>query len=202
MTGLYYLRISPALTTQGHPEKPERASRCWQRLERSGLVDRCKRRDAKPMSQDEVRKVHSRAMVALAKSASEMGGGRLEADTPISPKSFDVALLAAGTAATAVDDVLAGVVSNAFCLVRPPGHHATPTQSMGFCIINNIALAARRALDQHQLQRILIVDWDVHHGNGTQDIFYGDGRVMFVSLHRHPFYPGTAWVNQTGTERG
>src|SRR5262249_1897763 len=111
---------------------------------------------------------------------------------------------AAGTCASAVSAVLTGPERNALCLVRPPGHHATPTQSMGFCLFNNVALAARRALDTHQLNRILILDWDVHHGNGTQDIFYEDPAVTFLSIHRFGagFYPGTGAADETGTRKG
>jgi acetoin utilization deacetylase AcuC-like enzyme len=113
-------------------------------------------------------------------------------------------LAAAGACVSAVDAVLAGVDPTALCLVRPPGHHATPTESMGFCLFNNIALAAHHARSRHQLNRVLIVDWDVHHGNGTQDVFYSDGQVFFLSVHRygHGFYPGTGAAGDTGTGPG
>src|SRR5204863_3396049 len=116
------------------------------------------------------------------------------------PRSYDVALAAAGTCAAAVDAVLAGEDRTALCLVRPPGHHATPRRSMGFCLFNNVALAARRALTRG-LARVLIVDWDVHHGNGTQDIFYSEGQVTFFSIHRYPFYPGSGDRDETGAGR-
>ena len=127
----------------------------------------------------------------------------LEADTVCSPASYQVALAAAGACASAVDAVLDGIDRTALCLVRPPGHHATPTHSMGFCLFNNVALAARRALERG-LSRVLIVDWDVHHGNGTQDVFYDDPRVAFLSVHRfgHGFYPGTGDIDETGTGDG
>jgi acetoin utilization deacetylase AcuC-like enzyme len=134
---------------------------------------------------------------------AEDGGGRLDPDTVVSPRSFEVALAAAGACASAVDAVLAGPQRTALCLVRPPGHHATPTRSMGFCLFNNVALAARRALKAHGLSRVLIVDWDVHHGNGTQDVFYADPAVMFFSIHRYGnFYPGTGAARETGTGPG
>src|SRR5207237_489847 len=126
------------------------------------------------------------------------------ADTIVSPASFDVALAAAGACVAGVDAVIRGPDRTALCLVRPPGHHATPTHSMGFCLFNTIALAADHARTAHGLTRILVVDWDVHHGNGTQDIFFADPGVLFFSIHRygHGFYPGTGAAEETGTGPG
>src|SRR5439155_4389997 len=126
----------------------------------------------KSLDEHTVAKLHAAKMVTAAKQVAEHGGGHLDADTVVGPESFNVALAAAGACAAAVDAVIKGPEHNALCLVRPPGHHATPTRSMGFCLFNNIALGARHATATHKLTRILIVDWDVHHGNGTQDIFY------------------------------
>jgi acetoin utilization deacetylase AcuC-like enzyme len=142
--------------------------------------------------------------VEVARAAAAKGGGFIEADTVVSADSFTVALAAAGACASAVSQVLNGTDRTALCLVRPPGHHATPTHSMGFCLFNNIALAARRAIDTHQLNRVLILDWDVHHGNGTQDVFYEDPAVTFLSIHRFGggFYPGTGSKDETGTGAG
>src|SRR5262249_37251587 len=132
------------------------------------------------------------------------GGGRLDPDTVVCPASLHVALAAAGACVAAVDAVVRGNDKNALCLVRPPGHHATPSHSMGFCLFNNIALAAQHARTAHGLNRILIVDWDVHHGNGTQDVFFADGEVFFYSIHRYGygFYPGTGAADETGTGPG
>jgi acetoin utilization deacetylase AcuC-like enzyme len=141
-------------------------------------------------------------LIARAVRVCEGGGGNLDADTPVCPASLEAALSAAGAGVDAVDAVLAGEAKTAFCLVRPPGHHATRRQSMGFCLFNNIAAAARRAVDRHQVDRVLIVDWDVHHGNGTQDVYYDDERVGFLSVHRYPFYPGSGAADETGTGRG
>ncbi len=143
-------------------------------------------------------------MIDALKQVCEMGGGHLAPDTLVSRDSFQVALAAAGACASAVDAVMAGPERTALCLVRPPGHHATPTRSMGFCLFNNVALAANRARSRHQLSRILIVDWDVHHGNGTQDIFWQDGEVAFFSIHRFGdgFYPGTGAADETGEGPG
>ncbi len=148
--------------------------------------------------------LHSPRVVQRVKEVAARGDGELDPDTIVSSASFSVALAAAGVCASAVDAVLRGEEKNALCLVRPPGHHATPTRSMGFCLFNNIALAAQHALTAHQLDRVLIVDWDVHHGNGTQDCFYEDPRVMFFSIHRFGmgFYPGTGDAGETGQGKG
>jgi acetoin utilization deacetylase AcuC-like enzyme len=140
--------------------------------------------------------------VENVRALAERGGGRIEADTTMSRRSYDVAASAAGAAVAAVDAVLERPRRRAVCLVRPPGHHATREGPMGFCLFNNVALAAQRAITQHKLDRILIVDWDVHHGNGTQDIFYTDPRVMFFSIHRYPFYPGTGAADEIGAGPG
>ncbi|WP_419950259.1 histone deacetylase family protein [Candidatus Palauibacter sp.] len=127
---------------------------------------------------------------------------RLDPDTPVSPGSWDAALAAAGCGVAAVDAVLDGTCRAAFCVVRPPGHHATRDRAMGFCLFNNIAVAARHALTRPGIDRVLIVDWDVHHGNGTQDIFYEDPSVFFLSMHQHPFYPGTGMADELGRGAG
>ena len=127
---------------------------------------------------------------------------RLDADTLVSPGSWDAALAAAGCGVAAVDAVLSGECRAAFCAVRPPGHHATPDRAMGFCLFNNIAVAARHARTRPGIERVLIVDWDVHHGNGTQDIFYEDPSVFFLSMHQHPLYPGTGMADERGRGPG
>src|SRR5690606_24817033 len=133
------------------------------------------------IAREEVLAIHAEKVMQVAELTCARGGGFLDGDTPVCPKSLEVALTAAGTAVAAVDAVLGGEDKTAFCLIRPPGHHATPTRSMGFCLFNSIALAAQRAMTRHGLERVLIVDWDVHHGNGTQDIFYESDRVTFFS---------------------
>jgi acetoin utilization deacetylase AcuC-like enzyme len=204
MTLLYADPLFLTHETGSHPERPDRLRAIDARLRRDGLIERCAAGTFTPVSEDEVRAVHDPAMVERAKQVAEAGGGRLDPDTVVSPASFDVALAAAGACASAVDAVLRGDDRTALCLVRPPAHHATPRRSMGFCLFNNIALAARRAHAAHGLTRILIVDWDVHHGNGTQDIFYHDPTVMFFSIHRfgHGFYPGTGAADETGEGPG
>jgi acetoin utilization deacetylase AcuC-like enzyme len=199
---VYDVRMLEHATPAGHPEKPERIRRAWARLEKSGLADRCKRLQPELLDDVALTKVHESSMIRAAEALGQQGGGYLDADTPIVSESIRAAKLAAGGACAAVDAVLENADQNAFVLARPPGHHATPNRSMGFCVFNTIAVAARHALDKHQLDRVLIVDFDVHHGNGTQDIFYRDPQVTFFSSHRYPFYPGTGSQDETGAGAG
>jgi acetoin utilization deacetylase AcuC-like enzyme len=190
--------------TGRHPEQPARLVVIQDRLEKAGLIAQCAKGVYAPLTEAELLAIHAPAVVAKAKQAAESGGGWLEADTFVCRESFDVARAAAGACVAGVDQVLRGNDRTAFCLVRPPGHHATDRQSMGFCLFNNTALAARHARKAFGLERILIVDWDVHHGNGTQDIFFADPTVFFLSVHRfgHGFYPGTGNADETGTGSG
>jgi acetoin utilization deacetylase AcuC-like enzyme len=191
-------------TGKQHPEKADRLRTISKRLEQAGLIKKCTAGTYEPLTEEAVGKLHAAKMVVAAKQLAAHGGGHLEADTVVSPDSFTVALAAAGACVAAVDAVLKGKEHQALCLVRPPGHHATPTRSMGFCLFNNIALAAHHATHTHQVTRVLIVDWDVHHGNGTQDIFYEAPDVSFLSIHRYGmgFYPGTGAASETGRGKG
>jgi acetoin utilization deacetylase AcuC-like enzyme len=157
-----------------------------------------------PLKPEDLTGVHTPDVADRAQLVAERGGGFLDVDTVVSRASFQVALAAAGACSAAVDAVISGVAKTALCLVRPPGHHATPNRSMGFCLFNNVALAARRARLKHQLNRVLIVDFDVHHGNGTQDVFYEDASVFFLSIHRYGFgfYPGTGSADEVGRGPG
>jgi acetoin utilization deacetylase AcuC-like enzyme len=188
--------------TGKHPERPERLMAICRQLQRSGLDQRCERLTWEPISPERLALVHGREYVTAVRQFAEAGGGRIEADTVVSPASFEVASLAAGAVCDAVQRVVAGEDNRALCLVRPPGHHALPAAAMGFCLFNNIALGARMAIDELQLNRVLIVDFDVHHGNGTQDTFWEEERVGFLSMHRFPFYPGTGQWDETGRGRG
>ena len=203
MTILYADPVFLRHDTGAHPENANRLRAITARLEQSGLVPRCRAGTFAPLDADQLRLVHAPAVVQLAHRVATQGGGRIDADTVVCPESYDVALAAAGAASAAVDAVLDGTDPTALCLVRPPGHHATRGRSMGFCLFNNVALAARRAR-QRGLERVLIVDWDVHHGNGTQDVFDDDPSVTFFSVHRfgHGFYPGTGAADETGTGPG
>ncbi len=189
-------------TGRGHPERAERLRQIVALLDSSGLAAQCARPQWQPATLEQIERVHRASHVKSVADLAARGGGRPDPDTVVCSASFDVARFAAGAAADAVGRVLAGEDRTALCLVRPPGHHALPDRAMGFCLFNNVAVAARVAIDEHGLDRVLIVDWDVHHGNGTQDIFYADGRVGFLSIHRWPFYPGTGATDETGAARG
>jgi acetoin utilization deacetylase AcuC-like enzyme len=191
-------------TGSHHPETSRRLEGVTGRLAKTELSKICVHGTFEPLSEEAVSKVHAPAQVRTVRRFAENGGGHIDADTAVSPDSFHVALGAAGACAAAVDAVIKGPERNALCLVRPPGHHATPTQSMGFCLFNNVALAVDRARRAHGVSRILIVDWDVHHGNGTQDFFWEDPEVVFFSIHRfgHGFYPGTGGQDETGHGKG
>jgi acetoin utilization deacetylase AcuC-like enzyme len=189
-------------TGRDHPERPERLSHTIKHLESTRLIERCERGKWTPLGVEALAGVHTGELVGRIREFVERGGGRIEVDTVVSARSYEVAAAAAGAAVAAADAVITGSHRRALCLVRPPGHHATRDACMGFCLFNNIALAAHHAMVKHRLERILIVDWDVHHGNGTQDIFYADPRVMFFSIHRYPYYPGTGAANETGSGPG
>jgi len=204
MTHLYSDPLFLKHDTGRHPEHSDRLRTISARLENAGLVQQCQAGSYQALSEEAVTRIHAAKQVQAAKQIAQHGGGYIDADTVVSADSFTVALAAAGACVSAVDAVLKGPERNALCLVRPPGHHATPSRSMGFCLFNNIALAARHALSNHQLERILIIDWDVHHGNGTQDIFYEDPNVVYYSIHRYGmgFYPGTGAADETGRGKG
>jgi acetoin utilization deacetylase AcuC-like enzyme len=204
MTLLYYSSFFLEHNTGNHPENADRLCATVNRLEKSGLARRCTEGRCAPLDEEGLARIHDAGLVIAVRDLAEQGGGGIGPETAVSPRSFDVALLAAGTCQAAVDAVLKGDDPTALCLVRPPGHHATPTRSMGFCLFNNVALAAEHACTAHGLTRVLIIDWDVHHGNGTQEIFYEEPRVMYFSIHRFGsgFYPGTGDRTETGTGRG
>jgi len=202
MTLLYYHDHFLDHDTGTHPERPERLRQVAAHLERQGLMKQCIREPWEQISPHRLARVHEPKYAAQVETLAEAGGGRIEVDTVVSGASYDVALLAAGAAADAVDRVLKDQAKNALCLVRPPGHHARQADAMGFCLFNNVAIAARVATVEHRLDRVLIVDWDVHHGNGTQDAFWTDPTVGFFSIHRWPFYPGTGDRDETGLGPG
>lgn len=188
--------------TGHHPESAQRLVAITARLEQSGLIDRCDRPEWAHASSKQIQLVHTAAMRTSVEGFSLKGGGRIEVDTAVSHDSYHVATRAVGAAIDATRRVLAGEAKQALCLVRPPGHHATPTMPMGFCLFNNVAIAAQYALRELDLDRILIIDWDVHHGNGTQDAFWESERVGFLSSHRYPFYPGTGDTLEIGQGAG
>ncbi len=187
--------------TGTHVENFKRLEAILSLMETSGLKKELALVKARPATLEELLRVHHRQHVTHVQEFALRGGGWIEMDTLMSADSYDAALCAAGGAIEAVDAVLSGKLNSVFALVRPPGHHATRDRAMGFCLFNNIAIAARHALDIAKLQRILIFDFDVHHGNGTQEAFYDDPRVVYVSAHQYPHYPGTGVIEEVG-EKG
>ncbi len=202
MTLLYHSPLFQTHKTGAHPEKPERLATIDRHLKMVGMYDRVKSPEWKPATAEQSQRIHAKEYIAELEKYAREGGGRIEADTVMSAESFTVAQQAAGAVCAAVGAVLKKEDKNAMCLVRPPGHHALEKSAMGFCLLNNVAIAAKCAIAEHQLYRVLIVDWDVHHGNGTQDVFYADDQVAFFSMHRWPFYPGTGDKDETGSGKG
>ena len=189
----------------GHPECPARLDAIEDRLRVSGLDAALDRREATPASLTDLELAHGRMHLASLRGLSDQlrddinAGGpthaQIDPDTSINVHSWDAILVSAGAAIDATDAVMAGELANAFCATRPPGHHATRNQAMGFCFVNNVAVAAKYALERHGLQRVAIIDFDVHHGNGTEDIVAGDERILMCSFYQHPFYP--PWDHST-----
>jgi acetoin utilization deacetylase AcuC-like enzyme len=187
--------------TGNHPEQPARITAIERELERRDWLG-YERELAAPAERRAIEAVHPGIYVDRIAEISAQGGGMLDMDTVASKRSFDAALHSAGAAVRAVEALLAGDAGVTFCGLRPPGHHAEPARAMGFCLFNNVAIAARRALDGLGAQRVLILDWDVHHGNGTNDIFYDTDAVLYVSIHQSPLYPGTGSLQENGIGAG
>lgn len=202
-TAYVYHPLFLAHRSRGHPESPERLERVMETLENTGIFERLMALEPAPATAAEIELVHSAAHHLRVQQVAARGGGHLDHDTYVNEHSYEAALLAAGGGNTAVRAVMRGDVDNAFCLVRPPGHHATPDRGMGFCLFNNVAIAARVAQNEFGLERVLIVDFDVHHGNGTQDTFFEDPSVLYFSTHQYGFfYPGTGNWRETGRGQG
>lgn len=193
------------ITADGHPERPDRIAAVRAVLERTGETEKCVALDITPIDRDAAAALHEPQY--LDRVENGCAGGKAYIDTPdcsVCPETFEIAKLAAGTAVAAVDRVMSQEIDNAFCAIRPPGHHAEKHMAMGFCYLNSIALAADHLRRTHGLERILILDWDVHHGNGTQHIFEADADVLFISIHGHPgiVFPGTGYAEETGKGEG
>jgi acetoin utilization deacetylase AcuC-like enzyme len=184
----------------GHPERPQRMEAALAGLRHDEAIYAWPAVQAADLSY--IERVHSTHEVQLIAELARSGGGWVDPDTFVVPASLDAALLAAGAAMQATNDVLAGRVRNAFVVVRPPGHHATRTRAMGFCLFNNVAVAAQWAIEEGGAERVAVLDVDVHHGNGTQDIFYDRPDVLYYSTHQYPFYPGTGRVDDMGRNDG
>lgn len=190
------------LTFPGHPERPERLEAVEALLRRTPLWEAVGHPEPEPVDEEALARVHTRSYIKVVREMALSGGGFLDADTPVGPASCDVARRAVGGARLAVDTVAGQGGGVAFGLLRPPGHHAGAGEGRGFCLFNNAALAARHALDAHGARRVFILDWDVHHGNGTQEIFYRDPAVVYCSLHQEAWYPGTGALEETGEGPG
>ncbi len=196
---VYYHPLFIEHDTGDHPENKRRLIVAKQALAESDLALEWITPDPAPVPA--VERIHDAAYIESVRALADEGGGWLDWDTAVSPKSYEAALLAAGAGLMAVDRALSAG-QNAFMLVRPPGHHACRSRGMGFCIFNNIAIAAAFALEELGLERVVIVDWDVHHGNGTQAAFYNDPRVLFFSMHLAGHFPGTGMAREVGTGDG
>jgi acetoin utilization deacetylase AcuC-like enzyme len=203
-TGLIYSpRYLNHITGEGHPERPERCRAIVDALREAGVEKHLVKIEPRLADAEDILRCHTADYLRLAENEIHWGVSELSTgDTNVCEASFDVSVLAAGGVLAAVDAVIESKVHNAFCVVRPPGHHATANRGMGFCIFNNVAIGARYAQKKHGVGRALIVDWDVHHGNGTQDIFYEDGSVFYFSTHQSPWYPGTGNPDETGAGAG
>jgi acetoin utilization deacetylase AcuC-like enzyme len=186
----------------GHPEHAGRIRAVWKKLESCRLKARMKHIEPQPVTDEQIRAVHTDEYLAMLNWMSGQSNIWFDADTYAVATSPEIARLSAGGVVTAVDEVLNGRADNALAAVRPPGHHALAGRGMGFCILGNVPIAVRHAQKVHGIERVMIVDFDVHHGNGTQDMFYDDDSVLFISTHQHPFYPGTGTLNETGAGKG
>jgi acetoin utilization deacetylase AcuC-like enzyme len=187
----------------GHAESPESKRRLKNLMDVSGLAAALDVRSAAPVTLDDMLRIHPRRYLSKLKDVSDAGGGMVGDNAPFGPGSYEIAMLSAGLAAAAVDDVLAGRQRNAYALSRPPGHHCLRDQSMGFCFLANIPIAVERARANHGIKRVAIIDWDVHHGNGTQSIYYGDPDTLTISLHQENCFPaGYAGADDMGEGAG
>ncbi len=188
--------------TQSHPENSGRLRAIQDRIKSSEIYPHLHFPEPRCATDDELKKNHDLDHINHVRNSCQNGTQNLDGDTVICSESWDAAVLSAGAGLTAVDKIISGELDNAFAAVRPPGHHAEKDRAMGFCLFNNVAIAARYAINKHKLNRVCIFDWDVHHGNGTQHSFYSDPSVYYSSIHQYPFYPGTGDKIETGTGDG
>ncbi|MBI2059519.1 MAG: histone deacetylase [Nitrospirae bacterium] len=200
--GLLYSDVFLGHRTWQHPEKSERLQWITSGLTSSGLHDRLDTVVPRPATEEDIARVHTLSHIETIRATQGSPRAQLDADTQTSEGSYEAAVLAVGGLCEAVDRVMDGKLDSVFAMVRPPGHHAERDRAMGFCLFNNIAIAAAYARSKHKLDRILIVDWDVHHGNGTQHAFFEDPHCLYVSTHQYPFYPGTGHYRDVGMGEG
>lgn len=198
---LFYHPVFLLHQTGFHPESPERSKAIRAFLEDKKLLAKLKEVEPREATVEELHLVHTERHIARIKELAGKGGGYVDSDTVMSSSSYKAASFACGAAMDAVEEAIRNQ-QDVFCLVRPPGHHALADQAMGFCLFNNLAVAASYAIEKKRVSRILIVDWDAHHGNGLQDIFYESNSVLYISLHQSPLYPGTGAIERTGKGKG
>jgi acetoin utilization deacetylase AcuC-like enzyme len=201
-TGYVYHPIYLEHNQPGHPENARRLERIMGALREAGVLEQLTPVEARPATEEELARVHTPAHIAQVRRVAERGGGHLDPDTYMNARSYNAAVMAAGGLLALVEAVVEGRVRNGFALVRPPGHHALPDRGMGFCLFNNVAVAARHAQTLPGIQRVFIADIDVHHGNGTQAVFEADPTVFYFSTHEYPYYPGTGHWRERGIGEG
>lgn len=185
-----------------HPESPERLKAMYEMIEAPDMKGKFIEIEPRLATHEEIGMIHQSSYIDLVASTAGRAHTSLDPDTSTSPESYDIAKLAVGGMCNAIDSVVNGEVDNAFAFVRPPGHHAEANRAAGFCIFNNVAIGALHAIKNHSMEKILIIDWDLHHGNGTQHSFYDDPRIIYFSTHQYPFYPGTGGVKEIGRGKG
>ncbi len=200
--GLVYDPVYLKHDTGQHIENARRLEAVISHLEQTQLKQQLTLIKPRAASTEEISLVHHNQYISHIRDVAQRGGGWLDVDTVMSSDSYQTATYAAGGAIRASEAVMNGEVGSAFALVRPPGHHATSQRAMGFCLFNNVAIAVKYALAKYKLDRVIIIDFDVHHGNGTQAAFYDNPQVLYVSTHQHPFYPGTGELEETGSGAG
>lgn len=187
---------------QNHPESEERLSKLVEHLKENELLSKLKSVEPHVPSIKWLEKVHTSDYIKMVEEVCQRGGAMLDPDTSVGPESYRIALLAVGGVMAAVDAVMGKKVKNAFCALRPPGHHAERDKAMGFCIFNNVAVACKYLQNKYRMKKVIIIDWDVHHGNGTQNAFWTDPSVFYISVHQFPFYPGSGSENEVGEGEG
>jgi len=203
-TGFVYHEDYLKHDTGNHPESAERLRAIMRKLKEAGITEKMQIIVPLKASKEQIQYVHADEYIKKVKAMCRGGGGMLDLDTPVCRDTYEIALLSAGGVIKAVDEVMdeSNDLMRIFALIRPPGHHATSNKGMGFCIFNNIAIAAEHLKRKYGIKRVLIADWDVHHGNGTQELFFDDPSVLYFSTHQYPHYPGTGWMDEVGKGEG